>query len=147
MPEGAKEASIILASGTVRRFLVVTASDGKNYDTITLYKNKKTEKPLITVSGIGSWSDFVYDYYLINDEEHKVSYKIRICDMSKDGSSAVLLFSHASDMDNLNYFYPQQIGKEMYDEIGPLLQFASVNVRGDHKENDQIVFESYAKEG
>jgi len=147
LPEGAREASIILASGTVRRFLVLTASDGENYDTVTLYKNKKTEQPLVQVSGIGSWSDFIYDYYLINDEEHKVSYKIRICDIAKDGSKAVLLFSHASDMDNLNYFYPQQMGKEMYDEIGPLLQFASVNVRGDHKENDQIVFESYAKEG
>ena len=27
------------------------------------------------------------------------------------------------------------------------MQFASVDIRGDHKENDQLVFETYAKQG
>jgi len=147
LPEGAKEATVILASGTARRFLVVTASDGKTYDTVTLYRNKKTKEPLAQVTGIGNWSDFVYDYYIVNDEEHQVSYKMRLCDMAEDGSNAIVFMSHASDMDNLDYFHPQDMGRKMYEAVGPMLQFGSVDIRGDHKENDRIVFESYAKEG
>ncbi|MBO5140254.1 MAG: alkaline phosphatase family protein [Peptococcaceae bacterium] len=146
LPEGAKEATILLAKSTVRRFAIFTASDGVNYDTVTLYKNKKTPEPLGQVVGVENWSDFIIDYYILDDVEHKVSYKIRLCDMAKDGSSAIVYFSHATDMDNLNYFYPREMGARLYEEVGPALQFASVDVRGDHKENDRIVFESYAKE-
>lgn len=147
LPAGAKEATIILASGTARRFAVLSAADGVHYDTVTLYKNKKTEKPLAQVTGIGNWSDFVLDYYMIDDEDQQIAYKIRLCDIAVDGSNAILFLSHASNQDNLDYFYPQEMGRKLYDNVGPLLQFGSVDIRGDHKENDQIVFESYAKEG
>ena len=146
LPEGAKEAAVVLAKSTVRRFMVVTASDGVNYDTVTIYKNKKTPEPLGQVKGIGNWSDFIIDYYIIDDEERRVSYKIRLCDMAKDGSEALIYLSHATDLDNLNYFYPKTMGEKLYEEVGPALQFASVDIRGDHKENDAIVFESYAVE-
>ncbi len=147
LPAGAKEATVVLASGTARRFAVVSASDGVHYDTVTIYKNKKTAEPLGSVTGVGNWSEFVYDYYVVDDEEHQVSYKLYLCDMAEDGSKAMFYISHTNDMDNLDYFYPQEMGRKMYDEIGPLLQFGSVNIRGDHKENDKIVFDSYAKEG
>ena len=47
----------------------------------------------------------------------------------------------------LDYFYPQEMGRELYETVGPLLQFASVDIRGDHKENDKLVLDTYAKEG
>ena len=147
LPAGAKEATIVLASGTARRFAVISASDGVNYDTVTIYKNKKTAEPLGFVKGIGNWSEFLFDYYIVDDEEHQVSYRLYLCDIAKDGSSAIVYFSHATDMDNLDYFYPQAMGRKLYDEVGPLTQFASVNIRGDHKENDKLVFDTYAKEG
>lgn len=146
LPAGAKEATVVLAKSTVRRFAVVTASDGEVYDTVTIYKNKKTPEPLGQVKGVGNWSNFIIDYYIIDDEEHKVSYKVRLCDITPDGSKAILYLSHATDLDNLDYFYPREMGKELYNEVGPALQFASVDIRGDHKENDDIVFESYAVE-
>ena len=62
------------------------------------------------VKGIGNWSDFIIDYYIIDDEERRVSYKIRLCDMAKDGSEALIYLSHATDLDNLNYFYPKTMG-------------------------------------
>lgn len=146
LPEGAKEATVILAKGTIRRFLVVSASDGVNYDTVTMYKNKKTPEPLGQVVGVENWSEFIIDYYIIDEEERKVSYKLRLCDIAKDGSSVLLYLSHTTDLDNLDYFYPKEMGAKLYDAVGPALQFASVDIRGDHKENDRIVFESYAVE-
>ena len=147
LPAGAKEATVVLASGTARRFVVLTASDGKTYDTVTIYKNKKTEEPLVSVTGVGEWSDIIFDKYMVNDDLHKVSYKIYVNEIAADGSNALLYFSHATDMDNLDYFYPQEMGRKLYDAVGPMTQFASVNVRNDHKENDKLVFDTYAKEG
>lgn len=147
LPKGAKEATIMLAKNTVRRFAVVTASDGVHYDTVTIYKNKKTKEPLGSVTGAGNWSEFMYDYMIKDDVEHKVAYKINLVEMAEDGSKAVLYWSYATDMDNLDYFYPREMGRKLYDEVGPMVQFGSVDIRGDHKENDKIVFETYAKEG
>ena len=146
LPAGAKEATVILNNGMARRFLVISASDGVNYDTVTLYKNKKTPEPMGSVTGSG-WSEFIYDYYIKGEDEHKVGYKINLCDIAADGSSAIVYFSHVSDLDNLDYFYPQEMGRKLYDAIGPYMQFASVDIRGDHKENDRLVYETYAKHG
>ena len=146
LPEGAKEAAVVLNNGMARRFLVISASDGVTYDTVTVYKNKKTAEPMGSVTGIG-WSEMIYDYYIKGEEEHKVGYKINLRDIAADGSSAIVYFSHVSDLDNLDYFYPQEMGKKLYEAIGPYMQFASVDIRGDHKENDQLVFETYAKQG
>ena len=121
LPEGAKEATIMLAKNTVRRFAVVTASDGVQYDTVTIYKNKKTKEPLGSVTGEGNWSEFMYDYMIKDDVEHKVAYKINLVEMAEDGSKGVLYWSYATDMDNLDYFYPREMGRKLYDEVGPMV--------------------------
>lgn len=147
LPEGAKEATVMLAKSTVRRYAIISASDGIHYDTVTIYKNKKTEEPLGTVTGVGNWSEFIYDVYIKDDIECNVAYKINLCDIVADGSKAIVYFSYATDLDNLDYFYPREMGKKLYDAVGPMIQFASVDIRGDHKENDKLVFDTYAKEG
>ena len=147
LPEGAKEATVMLAKSTVRRYAIISASDGVHYDTVTIYKNKKTEEPLGTVTGVGNWSEFIYDVYIKDDVECNVAYKINLCDIAEDGSKAIVYFSYATDLDNLDYFHPREMGKKLYDAVGPMIQFASVDIRGDHKENDKLVFDTYAKEG
>ena len=147
LPEGAKEATVLLAKSTVRRYAVITASDGVHYDTVTIYKNKKSEKPLGTVTGIGNWSEFIYDVYIKDDVERNVAYKINLCDLAEDGSKAIVYFSYATDLDNDDYFYPREVGKKLYDKDEPMIQFASVDVPGNHKENNKLIFNTYAKEG
>ncbi len=148
LPEGAKEATIILANGTIRRYAVLSASDGKTYDTVTIYRNKRTPEPMGRVQGKGNWSDdFIYDFYTINDEDHKVAYKLYLCEIAEDGSNALMYISHTTDLDNVDYFYPHDMGRELYDAVGPMIQFASVDIRGDHKENDKLVFDTYAADG
>ncbi len=41
LPEGAKVASFPINAGLLRWFLVVSASDGGHYDTVSIYANKK----------------------------------------------------------------------------------------------------------
>lgn len=148
LPHNARECTVFLAKNTVRRFAILTASDGVNYDTCTLYKNKRTEKPLAIVKGIGNWSDFVIDTYMKDEEEIKISYKIFMFDIAKDASSALLYFSHVTNMDNLDFFYPRDMGKELYEAVGPMLQFGKV-FDDEHEYAElahKLLLESYAQE-
>lgn len=120
LPENAKVAVVPLAKSTVRRFFVLTASDGKTYDTVTIYKSRKNDKPMGTAK-VGEWSDIIYDLYTRDDEPVRVGYKIRVLDIAKDGRNAHIIVSHAMDFDDLTYFYPQEVGRKMLDDIGPMI--------------------------
>lgn len=143
LPNGAKEATIFLAQNTIRRFVILSASDGRTYDTATIYKSKKEAQPIGTVKDVGNWSEWIYDIYLKDDEERNVAYKVRICDLVADGSSAVIFVSHTTDLDNENEVYPKGLLKDLYKEIGPMMPFCKTNVRGDKKENERIAIETY----
>lgn len=140
LPEGAKEAVIILNDGLTRRYVVISASDGKTYDTVSLYANRRSETPL-TVVKADSWSDWVYDQYTVNDDLHKVAYKLRILELAADGSKCTFYISHALDLDNDSYFYPHSLAKEFYEEVGPMLAFASYDRY--NKLADDVVLESF----
>ena len=148
LPKGAKEATLFLAKGTIRRFVVLTASDGIHYDTLTIYKNKKTQQPLGSVTGLNKWSDWIYDIYVKNDEDRKIAYKIRSVDISEDGSKALFYMSHATDLSNVDFFHPQSLASELYDAVGPMIQFAKV-FAGDptyERLGYEMLFETYGVE-
>ena len=117
LPEDAKVAIVPLCKSTVRRFFVLTKS-GDKYDTITIYKNKKDAVPLGVITTDG-WSEAIHDVYLKNNEPVHVGYYGRIMDISEDGSAVELILSHAMDMTNLEYFYPQEMGRKMLAAVGP----------------------------
>lgn len=124
LPEGAKEATIVLNDCLTRRYVVLTASDGVNYDTVTIYANKKSEQPL-GIARADSWSDWIYDNYMVKDEMCQVAYKIRILELAADGSKCVFYVSHALNLDDPTYFYPRSMSKDFYEQVGPMLAFAS----------------------
>lgn len=120
LPEGAKVAVVPLADSTIRRFFVLTASDGKKYDTLTIYRNKKDPQPLGVV-GLDKWSDPIRDVYMNNNEKVNVGYFVRLMNIKEDGTGAEILISHALNVDDYDYFYPRSIGKKMFDEVGPFM--------------------------
>lgn len=131
LPQGAKTAVIMMNDCTVRRYLVLTASDGINYDTVTIYKNKKDSTPMGSVTG-KVWSTPIYDKYIKDDHEITVAYALRPLKIAADGSSAEIYVSNTVNMDNYEYVWPRSIGKELYDEIGPMFGFAKF---GTYKED------------
>lgn len=76
IPENAKEGTYVMNSGLDRRHVLLTASDGVHYDTLTFYKNKKSEA--WTSAKAGEWTDWIYDTFILDDKPTKVAYKIRV---------------------------------------------------------------------
>ena len=117
VPEEAKEAAITMNKGLARRYVLLTKTDGV-YDTITLYTNKKKSEPLGSVK-LGFWSDVIYDTLMINEEDVKVAYRLRFISVSEDGSKARFYISHMRRVEDYGYFYPEELGAEMQEAIGP----------------------------
>lgn len=126
LPENAKEAALPLNKGSARRFVVLSASNGKDYDTISIYANKKAEAPLGSAK-VGEWSDWMYDTFNLNNEKEKVAYKIRVMNVAKDGSKADFYLSHVAKLEDSTYCYPATIQQELIENVGPMLYFANVD--------------------
>lgn len=142
VPNDAKEGVYVLNSGLSRRPILLTANANGIYDTIALYKNKRTEAPLGKAK-IGEWSEWIYDIFEDEDEVKHIAYKIRVVDIASDGSNASFYVSHAINLDNHTYFYPQELGKEIFDAVGPMMYFGTFYRHTDI--GDKVVLETWAQ--
>lgn len=142
VPNDAKEGVYVLNSGLSRRPILLTANANGIYDTIALYKNKRTEAPLGKAK-IGEWSEWIYDIFEDEDEVKHITYKIRVVDIASDGSNASFYVSHAINLDNHTYFYPQELGKEIFDAVGPMMYFGTFYRHTDI--GDKVVLETWAQ--
>lgn len=141
LPEGAKVAIVPVNKSMLRRYFVLTPSDGKNYDTLTVYENRKDNKPMAKVK-VGEWSTNVFDYYTKDNSRVKVCYQIRLIEVAADGSSAQLLMTAAVDVDNMDYFYPQTMGQKMLEEVGPAPMYC--RLRDACKDASEIELETWS---
>lgn len=141
LPESAKVATLILNNGLARRYAVITASDNHVYDTLTVYKSKKDSTPLGTAKAHG-WSDAIYDTYYKEDKLVRVAYNIRCMNIADDGSFAEFYISNATNIDDLTYFYPQSVGREILEKVGPMFPYAKFGRELTH-EGAEILLESF----
>ena len=123
IPEGAKEAVITFNNGLHRRFALIT---GENYDTITIYKNKKNPEAMGSAK-IGEWSAPIYDVFNINDNDVKVAYYIRNMKMNEDATDGSFYISHVMNIEDDTYYYPKSVCKELMDAVGPMCYFATID--------------------
>ncbi len=131
LPASAKVVSYNVNDGLTRRYLVLTASDGVNYDTVAIYANRKEDKPLCVVKN-KEWAFPVYDTYTNpkNGEKTKVAYAVRPINIDADGGFAEVFVSHAINMEDTRLTYPKGIGEKLYEAVGPMLPFCKF---GRHK--------------
>lgn len=142
VPENAKECLVTMNNSLVRRYLLITASDGVHYDTFTLYASKKTDKPLGQCT-LTSWSKPIYDTFNIDDEPVNVAYYMRGVDMNEEGTEARVYFGHVMDLDDDEYYYPKSMHKELMENVGPMCYFGAFDRYT--KVGDDIALESFDK--
>ena len=116
---------MIVNNGLTRRYILLTQSEGKVYDTVSIYKNKKSVS--IGQAKNGLWSEWIYDKYIKEEDDIKVGYKIRVMDIAEDGSAAKFYLSHATNLDDHSYDYPKGVGQELLEHVGPFMNFATID--------------------
>lgn len=141
-PAMAKEVVLPVNSGQARRYGLIVAEDGDKYNKLKIYVSKEDEKP-IGEARLNEWSQWIYDSYSFNGEYTPVAYKIKIISLEPDGSNMKIYYSFVLDLKSQKYFYPAEIGPELYEKIGPMLQPA--NYDRHNPIADSTVIESMAE--
>ena len=142
VPEDAKECLVTMNNSLTRRYLLVTSSDGKNYDTFTLYANKKEDKPLGKCT-LSTWSDPIIDKWMIDEEPHLVSYYLRGVEMNEAGTRGRVYITHVMDYEDDEYYYPKSAHDELMEHVGPMCYFGSFDRHT--KLGDDISLEMFDK--
>lgn len=140
VPSNAKEALITMNNSLTRRYALLTASNGKDFDTITLYASKKEDKPMAVVP-VGQWSKAIIDVFSINDSNTKVAYYIRAIDLAADGSEGKFYISHVMNLEDDSYYYPKSVHKDLLEAVGPMCYFATFDRHT--KAGDDIALEAF----
>ncbi|MGI1658283.1 MAG: alkaline phosphatase family protein [Desulfitobacterium sp.] len=140
VPENALEATVPINNSLVRRFALITASNGEDYDTLTWYANKKSDNPLAIVK-VGDWSEPIFDTFLINDKKTKVAYYLRIVNLTP--TSGKFYISHVLKVEDDTYYYPKSLLNEMMEAVGPMCYMATIERHT--PEGDEICYESFDK--
>lgn len=118
-PDGAKEFAIPVSNGLERRIGVIYPNEKGVYDKVEIYKNKREEFPLVTISGnevIPPTSDVI-----LRGREHvEVTKTYLLVDLMEDGSEVLLYIGRAMKADMPDLFHPKFLYKDIFENVGPV---------------------------
>lgn len=111
-PAGAKEITMLLSGGLLRRPCLVIKNGSGVYDQVAVYKSKKEEKP-IAVLPLGKFVDRIEDDGIKDDKKVKCVRNMKVLELAPDGSNLRIYISAAMEIDIRKCVHP----KSLYDDI------------------------------
>ncbi len=119
VPEGAKEFSLLFHKGKVKQAGLLLKNEQGIYDHIAIYKNKKSETPLL-VLGNGQVEPYFWSegFDRTGEKIEHVYRWTRLLHVAEDGSAVKMWFSAAFDADNDAVWHPRTLYKEMVNNVG-----------------------------
>lgn len=116
-PEDALEMFILLSGGLIRRpCLILKNADGE-YDSVAIYKSKKSAEPIVVVHK-DKMAIEVVDEAIQNDKHFKANRNMKILDIDPKGDTVSMWFSAAMDMENNSCWHPKRLFKEVTENVG-----------------------------
>ncbi len=129
IPEGAKEFTLLLSKGMIRRSGLALKNEQGEYDRVALYKNKKEAEPFVILEK-GLIKSQIYDQAVVSDGVHKdANYNMKLLDIKPDGSHLEIYVSHGIDMHADYIFSPSSLFYELTENVGHI---APGSVIGNH---------------
>ena len=142
LPDKAKVATLSMNGGYVRRYAVTYPSAGDKYDTLCLYRNKKSPESLMGTVKLHEWSKPIYDRYQRDDKLVKVAYIMYCLELDENGRRAHFYISNAQDLEDDTYFWPRSLCKKMWDNVGPMFSYAKFGTEYT-REGQELLLESF----
>lgn len=116
-PADALECTLLLSSGLIHRPCLILKNEDGKYDSVAIYKNKKSENPIVVLKN-DIYTCNVIDEAFKNDEKIIVNRNMRILELAEDGSSLRMWVSSAMDFHNDAVWHPKSLLKEITDNVG-----------------------------
>lgn len=116
-PKDAKEFVILSSKGLIRRpCLILKNAEGK-YDTVAMYKSKKSAEPIVTMKTMEYVRD-VIDEGIKNEKTVTCNRDMRILELAEDGSYIKMWISAPMDVSVNKMWHPQSLHQDVLDNIG-----------------------------
>lgn len=116
-PEKAKEFTMLLSSGFLRRPCQIWVNEAGVYDRVAVYHSKKDAEP-IAILEIGKLTPYVHDIALRDDKEYDVVRNIKLLRLKEDGSELKMWVSAAMDIHNDAIFHPKALYQRIVNNVG-----------------------------
>ena len=117
-PEGAKEFTILLSQGLLRRVGLILPNGSGIYDRVAIYRSKKDEMPLATCS-LGKMVYNVIDDAIFDDQTYRSNRHYKLIDLAEDGSELRLYVSAAMELGSDVVIHPKRLHKAIIENVGP----------------------------
>lgn len=116
-PEGAKEFTILVANGYVRRPALILKNEKGTYDRVAIYKSKKDNDPFIVLKK-GELALNVVDEFELDGETKKINRNMRIMNLDEDGTQLELWMTYALDQGKDMVWHPRTLYKDVMENVG-----------------------------
>ena len=116
-PADAKEFTVLLGGGFIRRPSLILKNDEGVYDHVAMYKSKKDTEPLVVLP-VNKMVYNVIDEGYKNDKRYTVNRNFKILELTPDGSKVRMYISAAMDTSADALFSPVRIHKAITENIG-----------------------------
>ncbi len=118
VPEDAKEFTMLLSDGRVRRPALILKNDQGVYDKVALYKSKKEAEPFVVLEK-GVITGQVYDTVVTPDGTHKdANFDMKAINIAEDGTHVEIYVSNGVDMHADYIFKPSNLFYELAENVG-----------------------------
>lgn len=117
-PEDAKEFTILLCKGLIRRVALILKNKDGIYDTVAIYKSKKDATPLV-VCPLGEMVYNVFDEVIEDDKSYTCNRHYKLMTLEPDASKLTLYVSAAMDVNCDDVIHPKRLFKALCENAGP----------------------------
>ncbi len=117
-PADAKEFTLLLSGGLVRRVGLILKNAQGIYDKVAIYKSKKETTPL-AVCPLGEMVYNVVDEAIFDDASYLSNRHYKLMKLAEDGTELKLYVSAAMEMENDSVIHPKRMQKAILENVGP----------------------------
>ncbi|MBR2209606.1 MAG: alkaline phosphatase family protein [Synergistaceae bacterium] len=116
-PEDSLEFTLLLSGGLQRRIALILKDETGNYSTVKIFKNKKSEIPIVSLK-VGEMVSGILDDATKNGMTCLCNRSYKLIELSPDGSSLKLWISNALDVSNNTLWSPSYLLAQVKDSVG-----------------------------
>ena len=116
-PADAKEFTVLLSGGLIRRPSLILKNDAGIYDRVALYKSKKETEPLVVLP-LGEFVIEIIDDAIKNDKIYRVNRNMKLLKLDPEGKSLTIYVSASMDTENDSLWHPKRLFKEVSENVG-----------------------------
>ena len=116
-PADAKEFTILLSNGLVRRVGLLLKNEEGQYDRVAIYKNKKSQEPM-AICPLGEYVEVIDEAIKADKKYEQVNREIKLLRVGENGESITMYISAGNDVTNDTVWHPTRLYKQVTENVG-----------------------------